>query len=183
MVLHRARPPYLGLAFFFLAGLFVIWSSMNGWELRFLFIPLGSGALFGIGLLSVLIPLGVLASAFRPAPVVLDASGLTLRTAGIKRTLPWPAVDALILEPYAGEHASRTDASGPIARLVLVPAAGVDLGVAADYRNIVDGRPSVILVSVQALRASSTEVAGALAHYAGARFIDGLIPGPTGTPA
>ncbi|MFC7243324.1 hypothetical protein ACFQO7_12630 [Catellatospora aurea] len=171
MVLHRARPPYLGVAFFFLAGLFVIWSSMNGWELRFLFIPLGSGALFGIGLLSVLISLAVLVAAFRPAPVVLDTSGLALRTAGIKRTLPWSAVEALVLEPFTEEVGGRTETT---ARLVLVPAAGVDLGVATEYRDIVGGRPSVILVSVKSLRASTAEVAGALAHYAGGRFVDGL---------
>ncbi|WP_155374238.1 hypothetical protein [Catellatospora vulcania] len=179
MVLHRARPPYLGLAFFLLGGLFLIWGSMNGWELRFLFIPLGAGALFGLGLLSALIPVAVLVSAFRPAPVTLDGAGLSLRTAGIKRTLPWSAVDAVILEPYTEEVGGRTEAT---ARLVLVPAAGVDLGVSTDYRNTVDGRPSVILVSLKSLRATNAEVAGALNHYAGSRFVDGATTGPTGAP-
>ncbi|GIF98489.1 hypothetical protein [Catellatospora citrea] len=178
MVLHRARPPYLGVAFFLLGGFVLIWSSLNGWELRFLFIPLGSGALFGFGLLSAVCALGVLAAAFRPAPVVLDESGLALRTAGIKRTLPWSAVDAVLLEPYTEQVGGRTETT---ARLILVPAAGVDLGVSTDYRNMIDGRPSVILVSLKSVRVSTAEVTTALTRYAGGRFVDGVTT--TITPA
>ncbi|GAA0909354.1 hypothetical protein GCM10009557_83890 [Virgisporangium ochraceum] len=55
-------------------------------------------------------------------------------------------------------------------RLVLVPAAGVDLGVPAEYRNSVDGRASIILLSTSDVRETPDRIDAALRRYAGDRY-------------
>jgi hypothetical protein len=169
MELHRPRPKFVGIAFFLMAGLFTIWASRNGWQLRVLFVPLGSGALLVVGLIAVLGALAGLASTFRPAPIKLDESGLRLRVAGINRFVPWASVDAVLLEPCAG---TLDNAGAP--RLLLVPSAEADLGVVAEYQNKVDGRPAIILLSLDSLRESQDQVIQALATCAGQRFINGV---------
>ena len=84
--------------------------------------------------------------------------------AGNSRSLPWTAVDTVLLEPPA------TAKGKP--QLVLVPADGADLGVRAEYRNKLDGRPSVVLLSLDALHESQEEIVSALSTYAGPRFHD-----------
>jgi hypothetical protein len=164
MTLHHRRPSFLMLAFFALAGLVTIWASQTGWELRVLFIPLGSTALLVLGVLAILGALWGLRQAFRPDPVTIDGAGLRVRLAGTNRMLPWGAIDAVFLEPHVNHDDTRTH------RLIVVPAPGADTGVAADYRNQADGRPSIILLALDEIAEPVDEVARALAAYAGHRF-------------
>ena len=55
-------------------------------------------------------------------------------------------------------------------RLVLVPVAGADIGVPAEYRNGVDGRPSVILVNTTDVREPVDQIRAALRRHAGDRY-------------
>ncbi|MFC4022008.1 hypothetical protein ACFOW4_29290 [Micromonospora sp. GCM10011542] len=169
MELRRRRPPLFWTAFFLLGGLGIIWASQNGWELRILLVPVGSAALLVVGLIMALGALASLASSFRPAPITLDGSGVRLRVAGLDRSVPWASIDALILEPYQG---TLDGAGAP--RLLLVPSADADLGAVAEYQNRVDGRSSIILLSLDSLRASPDHVVQVLARYAGQRFVNGL---------
>jgi hypothetical protein len=123
--------------------------------------------MFLLGLFCAALGVGIPINASRPSPMVIDESGLHLRVAGIKQMLPWTAVDALILEPGQGS----TNNEPP--RLILVPAAGANLGVPVKYANRVDGRPSVILLSLGSVKVSVDELKQTLARCAGARFIDG----------
>jgi hypothetical protein len=173
MELHRAQPNYVMVAFFFLGGLVCAWLALDGWEIRLLFIPLGSTALLVLGLLMAVGAAAAVAFSFRPGPLVIGESGLQVRAAGIARVLPWTAVDALVLEPY--DDAAKRDTM----RLVLVPAAGVDLGVEVEYANKVDGREGVILFAFTDVREPVADVARVLATYAGPRFVSG-VSGQTG---
>jgi hypothetical protein len=169
MELRRARPKFIWIAVVLLAGLVTVWASQNGWELRILLVPVGSGALLVLGLIAVLGALAGLANSFRPAPMALDESGLRLRVAGINQFVPWASVDAVILEPCA---ATLNKTSAP--RLLLVPSAGANLGVAAEYKNKVDGRSSIILLPLDTIRETYDQVVDAFATYAGQRFVNGV---------
>ncbi|GAB3825345.1 hypothetical protein GCM10027610_005060 [Dactylosporangium cerinum] len=85
MTLHYRRPNFFLLALYFAAGLGIIYASQTGWELRILFIPLGSTALLVLGAVVVLFALWSLRQAFRPNPVTIEQAGLRLRVAGINR--------------------------------------------------------------------------------------------------
>ncbi|WP_433128171.1 hypothetical protein ACQPWW_00900 [Micromonospora sp. CA-240977] len=167
MELRRARPHLFWITFFLLGGLLTMWASLNGWELRVLIVPVGSGPLFLFGLVSFLGALALVASTFRPTPIVIDETGLRLHVAGINRSVPWASIDAVLLE----SPASTAQGAG-VPRLVLVPATGVDVGVAAEYTNKVDGRLSIILLGLDSLRASQDEVVRAFERYAEGRFIN-----------
>jgi hypothetical protein len=165
MQLHRSRDTVLWGVIFLLGAPILLWASQNGWELRILFFPVGSGALFVFGVLCLIAGVLSLLSRLMPFEFAIDESGLRLRrVAGINRSLPWAAVDAVILEPPA------TPKGKPV--LVLVPAEGADLGRRADYANKLDGRPSVSLISLDSLRESQDDIARALSTYGGPRFTD-----------
>ena len=172
MELHRRHPSYGWVALFIITGLVSIWASQNGWELQLLFIPLGSTPLLIFGLIAVSSAVGAVAVSFRPGPLVIKQAGLRVRTAGINMVIPWAAVDALVLEPYVDGNVST-------ARLVLIPAPGVDLGVRAEYSNRIDGRPGVILFAFNDVREPVDEVSRVLAALVGPRFVYG-VPGHTG---
>ncbi|MET7422629.1 hypothetical protein [Dactylosporangium sp. NPDC005555] len=165
MSLHYRRPNFLLLGLSFLAGVVIIWLSLTGSGLTVLFIPLGSTALFVLGVLPILFSLWSVRQAFRPEPVVIEQGGLRLRVAGIDRAVPWAAIDAVFLEPYVNPG----DDSHTL-RLVVVPAAGADLGVVAEYRNRTDGRPSIILLALDEILEPPADVARSLATYAGPKY-------------
>jgi hypothetical protein len=166
MTLHYRRPNFVVLGLFLLGGLVAIYASQTGYELRLLFIPLGSVALLVVGALAILFAAWGVRRAFRPDPVVIQLDGLRLRVAGVNRVVPWEAIDAVLLEPYTNPGSeSRTH------RLVIVPAAGADLWVAASYQNQVDGRASIILLALDEIRESHGEVSQALMGHAGQRFV------------
>jgi hypothetical protein len=166
MTLHYRRPNFLLLAVYFAAGIGIIYASQTGWKMSILFIPLGSTALLVLGAVVVLFALWSVRQAFRPDPVTIEQPGLRLRVAGINRAVPWGAIDAVFLEPYVnpGDDSSTH-------RLVIVPAAGVDLGTAAEYRNQADGRPSIVLLALDETLQTPAEVHQALAAFAGPRFV------------
>jgi hypothetical protein len=165
MTLHRSREYLVLTLAMLLGGPLLLWASQNGWELRLLFIPVGSTALFVFGVLAMVAAAITLVGQLLPFEFAMDEAGLRLRrVAGINRSLPWASVDTVILEPPA------TAKGKP--QLVLVPADGADLGVRADYTNKLDGRPSVVLLSLDALRESREQVVSALSTYAGPRFHD-----------
>ena len=83
----------------------------------------------------------------------------------------------MILEPYPGS----VSAGHP--RLLLVPSAGADLGLPAEYVNTVDARGSIVVVSLDQLRESTDQVVGAFRTYAGPRFVNGLSTAGTGQAA
>jgi hypothetical protein len=153
-------------AIVFLCALWVIYASQTGYELRILVFPVGSNALLVAGVLAALASLYGLRHLFRPHPIHIDEPGLTLRMSGINQTVPWTALDAVILEPHA-------DGRSVTARLLLVPAVGVDLGKKADHPSPIDGRPSIALLSLNEIREPKDHVAKTLARYAGPRFVDG----------
>ncbi len=72
------------------------------------------------------------------------------------------------LEPHQG----TLDSSGA-PRLLLVPSADANLGTAAEYQNKVDGRHSIVLLSLDSLREPPEKAIRVLATYAGQRFING----------
>lgn len=166
MTLHYRRPSFFMLGLFLLAGLVIIYLALTGWELRLLFIPIGSTALLVLGLLPILAAVWGVRQALRPDPVSIADAGLRLRVAGLDRVLPWSAIDAVFLEPHvnAGDD-SHTH------RLVVVPTPGADPGITASYANQADGRPSVILLALDEIMESSAAVAHALAVFGGPRFV------------
>lgn len=166
MTLHYHRPNFVMIGLYFLAGLVLAYFALTGYELRILFIPLGPIPLLIVAVLSVLFGCWSLRQAFRPDPVHIDEAGLRLRVAGINRVVPWGAIDAVHLEPYANPgDDSRTH------RLVVVPAPGVDLGRVADHRNQADGRQSIVLLELDETMHTFPEVAQVLAMYAGPRYV------------
>jgi hypothetical protein len=102
-----------------------------------------------------------------PPPVEVDEASFIVRIPGDKldRALSWSQVDSVILESPSASSANTY-------RLVLAPAAGVDLNVPVEYPNKVDGRPSLIIVRLDAVRPTVEEVKQALRRYAGPRFVD-----------
>jgi len=164
MTLHYRRR-LLAAALWAAGGIALVWASQNGYELRLLFIPLGSLALLLFGVLAFAAALYPLRLLLRPDPVIIGEAGLLVRTAGINGLVPWPAVESVLLathvDPTSGNRTTR---------LVLVPAVGAGLGVPAESAG--DGRPSVVLLSIEDIREAADQVAEALRRFAGPRFVD-----------
>ncbi len=165
MTLHYRRPSFFMLGLFLLAGLVIVYLSQTGWELRLLFIPVGSTALLVLGLLPILGVAWGVRQVFRPDPVTIDETGLRLRVAGLDRLLPWSSIDAVHLEPHvnAGDD-SHTH------RLVVVPTPDAEPGLTASHANQADGRPSIIVLALDEISESFADVSHALAVHAGPRF-------------
>ncbi|MET8309663.1 hypothetical protein [Micromonospora sp. NPDC005173] len=113
--------------------------------------------------------LGVVAlgSALRPFRFGIGADGLTIRRPGLRRTIRWAEVDALVLD-----EPPRRDGRPEPPRLLLVPAPGVTLGPPVTARHPLDGRPAVELLVLDQVREQPEQVSAALSQYAGDRFVD-----------
>jgi len=170
MTLHYRRR-LLAAAIWAAGGLVLVWASQNGYELRLLFIPLGSLALLLFGVLAFAAALYPLRLLLRPDPLTIGEAGLLVRAAGINGLVPWSAVESVLLathiDPTSGNRTTR---------LVLVPAVGAGLGVPAESAGAGDGRPSVVLLSIEDIREPADRVAEALRRFAGPRFVDATIP-------
>ncbi|MFI7607880.1 hypothetical protein ACIBTV_22440 [Micromonospora sp. NPDC049366] len=139
-----------------LAGVFLLALPRHGAVLRTV-VAVGVIALGG----------AVLLSALRPFRFAIGPDGLTVRRPGLRRTIPWAQVEALVLDqplPHEGRPAPP--------RLLLVPAAGVTVGLPPAGRHPVDGRKAVELLDLGQVRDRPEEVAAALARFAGDRFLD-----------
>jgi hypothetical protein len=110
--------------------------------------------------------------------VHIGPEGLRVRLVRIGRTrverlVPWAAIEMVILDQPRHGPRSRARGHPPSpARLLLVPAAGADLGVPAAHHSPLDGRACVLLFSFNQVRDSPDEVARALARYGASRFVD-----------
>ena len=170
MTLHYRRH-LLAAGLWAVGGTVLVWASQNGYELRLLFIPLGSLALLLFGVLAFAAGLYPLRLLLRPDPVTIGAAGLLVRAAGINGLVPWPAVESVLLathiDPTSGNRTTR---------LVLVPAPGAGLGVPVESAGAGDGRPSVVLLSIEDIRERPDQVAEVLRRFAGPRFVDATIP-------
>jgi hypothetical protein len=162
MQLHRSRTLlYVGI-FMILGGLFVL--AFTGSVIRMV---IGAGA--------VLVGLVFLPMALRPKAFGIGADGLTIRNAGIKRLVSWSEIHVLILEQPLqlpeDEHTVEP-------RLLLVPVAGSPLGDKLDHRSPLDLQPCREVLDIDDFKEGADEVARALAHFGGARFVDarGLPP-------
>ncbi|MEH0820989.1 MULTISPECIES: hypothetical protein [unclassified Micromonospora] len=155
MELHRRTGRLLLPAICILAGAVLLTVGDGGGLLRTL-VAVGGIALGGV----------VLVGALRPFRFVVDDDGLTVRRPGLRRTVRWPELAAVVLDqpaPRSGVPAAP--------RLLAVPATGTDLGT-LDARHPLDERPAVVLLDLAGIRESSAEIAAALARYAGDRFLD-----------
>ncbi|MBM0233700.1 hypothetical protein JNW91_18680 [Micromonospora sp. STR1_7] len=120
-----------------------------------------------------------LVSALRPFRFGIGADGLTVRRPGLRRSLRWAEVDALVLD-----EPPRRDGRPEPPRLLLVPARDVTIG-PVTARHPLDGRPAVELLVLDQVREQPEQVSTALARYAGDRFVDcprcAAPPSPTRT--
>ncbi|MEW2429093.1 hypothetical protein AB0877_13865 [Micromonospora sp. NPDC047644] len=105
--------------------------------------------------------------AVMPFRVDVDAHGLSVRIPKLKRHLRWDEVAAVVLADVPGTIVQRT-LRGP--RLLLVPAAGVSLGVPLPEESPVDGQPAIELFELGEVAYDEEQFAVDLALLAGERF-------------
>jgi hypothetical protein len=129
-----------------------------------------------MGVLGLLVVAGVLPRLL--SRIDIGPEGLTVRLVRlfeprVKVVAPWGAIDTVILDqPRHGRRSQSRGHPPQPARLLVVPAAGVDLGLPATHRSPLDGRACILLLSFNQVRDSPDEVAQALAQYGGSRFVD-----------
>ncbi|MEV1330607.1 hypothetical protein AB0J20_13635 [Micromonospora costi] len=111
----------------------------------------------------------VLLGAVRPFRFAIGPDGLDVRRPGLRRTIRWTEVGALVLDaPPVSEDRPATP------RLLLVPAPGAARGLPTTTRHPIDGRPAAELLDLDQVREKPEEIAAALTRYAGDRFVDVL---------
>ncbi|MEU8423008.1 hypothetical protein AB0C15_19240 [Micromonospora sp. NPDC048835] len=114
------------------------------------------------------IALGALAlvSALRPFRFGIHPDGLSIRRPGLRREIRWAEIGVLVLD-----EPPRRDGHPEPPRLLLVPAPGVTFE-PATARHPLDGRPAIELLVLDQVRDQPEQVAAALTHHAGDRFVD-----------
>ncbi|MFD4207275.1 hypothetical protein ACFWRG_14925 [Micromonospora tulbaghiae] len=162
MDLHRSRAG-LVIGFFLLPlGFCMVLSGLTGSTLRLI-----GGLIFG-GLVMLAGFAGIV-TAVRPFRFHISFEGLTVRTAGLNRLLPWAEIDHLVL---CQPSPVVSDKRMPSPLLLLVPAATSALDLPLTHRSPLDGRPCLVLLEVHDVREKTDQVADALARYGGSRFTD-----------
>jgi hypothetical protein len=146
MELHRSRTLLIGAIVLGVAGAAVLLLADD---------PISAFRL-AMGGVGVLVAVVLLTREVRPFRFRIDEHGLDLHAYGMSRLVPWPEIDALVLEQPARIHGT---ASTPSPRLILVPAAGSGLA----RRRILE---------TDDVKEPADEIARALGYYAGARFTD-----------
>jgi hypothetical protein len=162
MQLHRSRTLLYGGIFAIVGGLFVV--TFTGSIVRVV-----------IGAVAALVGVALLIAGARPKALGIGADGLTIRNAGIKRLVPWAEIHVLVLEqPLQLPEDEHTVAP----RLLLVPVAGSPLGDRLDLRSPLDNQPCREILDIDDFTDDADDVARALAHFGGPRFVDarGLPP-------
>ncbi|MEU7758156.1 MULTISPECIES: hypothetical protein [Micromonospora] len=143
-------------------GFCMVLSGLTGSTLR-----LVGGLIFG-GLVMLVGAAGIV-EAVRPFRFHINVDGLTVRTAGLNRLLPWAEIDHLVLDQ---QPPVLSDKRMPSPLLLLVPAATSALDVPLTHRSPLDDRPCLVLLEVHDVREKTDQVADALARYGGSRFTD-----------
>lgn len=109
-----------------------------------------------------------IARTLRPFQFRIGPDGLDVRSGKLRRLVGWHEIDAVVLVQQPTKPGTPT----PDPRLLLVPAAGVDLGVPLTETSPVDDRPAVALLDLGQVREKPDAVAGAFAQHGGSRFVD-----------
>ncbi|GAA1416509.1 hypothetical protein ACFQZ4_29475 [Catellatospora coxensis] len=107
----------------------------------------------------------------RPFRFRIDERGLTIRHRAYEIAPAWSEIEMVILAqspPTARTFGVRR----PEARLLLVPAPDVDLGVPLTARSPLDGRPCLPVIDFELVRDKPRAVAATLALHGGDRFVD-----------
>jgi hypothetical protein len=99
----------------------------------------------------------------RPFRFHIGPDGLDIRHRGLRRTVRWHELDAVVLDD--GPDRGR---GTPPARLLLLPVEGVELGRRPD--GTVEGRPALVVLSLDDVAADPEDVVEALTRYAAGRF-------------
>ncbi|MEH0827962.1 MULTISPECIES: hypothetical protein [unclassified Micromonospora] len=162
MDLHRSR---VGLVIGFVLlpfGFCMVLGGLGGSTLRLI------GGLI-LGGLVMLAGVAGIVEAVRPFRFHIGFDGLTVRTAGLNRLLPWAEVEHLVL--YQPPPV-LSDKRMPSPLLLLVPAPRSTVDVPLTQRSPLDDRPCLLLLEVHDVREKTDEVADALARYGGSRFTD-----------
>ncbi|RBJ04319.1 hypothetical protein DRA43_14140 [Micromonospora provocatoris] len=162
MDLHRSR---VGLVIGFVLlpfGFCMVLGGLGGSTLRLI------GGLI-LGGLVMLAGVAGIVEAVRPFRFHIGFDGLTVRTAGLNRLLPWAEIEHLVL--YQPPPV-LSDKRMPSPLLLLVPAPRSTVDVPLTHRSPLDDRPCLLLLEVHDVREKTDEVADALARYGGSRFTD-----------
>ncbi|WP_422736211.1 hypothetical protein ACN263_21810 [Micromonospora sp. WMMD729] len=167
--LVKLRRPYIDRLIPFLFGLLMLWGAISvtyaaltievGW-IGLLFC--GAVVLFGLAIAGA-----VLRHAVLPFRVDVDARGLSVRTPKFKRDLRWDEVTAVVL---ADAPATARPGSAAAPRLLLVPAAGVSLGVPLTEETGLGGQAAVELFQLSEVDYEDDLLLRDVAALAGDRF-------------
>lgn len=122
----------------------------------------GAVALFGLAMGGRLVWQAVL-----PLRVDVDSQGWSIRTPRLNRDLRWDEIAAVVLADASAAQRPRATA-GP--RLLLVPGAGVNLGVPLTEENPVDGRAALELFQLDEVDYNEARLTRELSALAGERF-------------
>ncbi|MEV4760626.1 hypothetical protein AB0J86_36745 [Micromonospora sp. NPDC049559] len=115
---------------------------------------------------------GILGFGSRSFRFAIGPAGLAVRHRGVDQSLPWPDIDALVLNQPLASWGDQPLAPG-VPLPLLVPAAGSAAArLPRTARHPIDGRPAVRLLDLNEVRESPDEVAEALARHGGERFTD-----------
>ncbi len=161
MEVHRTRS-YLVLSLVFQFSALVL--LLAGAARR----SLTTGTVVAIFVL-VVVGIALLAPARRPFRFVVGADGLVVRLPGMDRRIAWPEIEAILLVPSVAAVARDKRRA---AELLLIPAAGVDLGIPLSGRSPVDERPALPVVDFGEVRERPDQVAQALTTFGGECFVD-----------
>ncbi|MFV2022405.1 DivIVA domain-containing protein [Micromonospora sp. LOL_023] len=110
--------------------------------------------------------------AVRPFRFRIGADGLTFRSKGAARSVPWNDVATVVLDqPAPGAGNVR-----PSPRLLLTAADGADVGLPMTASSTAYDGGCAVLLDLGDVKESPEQVAEALTRYAGDRFIDAREP-------
>ncbi|MFG1917571.1 hypothetical protein [Micromonospora sp. NPDC048898] len=160
----RVRQPYFDRVVLLFFGILLLTGAVG------IAYPLLDVAWVGLFLGAAAVALGLatggrlVRDAVLPFRVDVDPQGWSVRTPKLKRHLRWDEVAAVVLVDDPAAVGRRT-LRGP--RLLLVPAAGVRLGVPLPEKSPVDGRAAIELFELREVKYEEDQFARDLAVLAG----------------
>jgi hypothetical protein len=160
MDLHRSHGLMTGGLLFVAVGAFILVRGL---------MPVTTAEIV-LGAAAIAIGLGLIGWWRKPLPLShIGPDGLRVHVGAIRRVIGWAEISAVVIDQPAASH-SRT-ASRP--HLLLVPAAAdTEFDGLLDGLSPVDSRPCLMLLELEDVRETPTQVTAALAAHAGARFTD-----------